>query len=380
LTREPLSPVLDPKTIEVYLLAHGWEDTRRTEMFSAWRKPNRARPTHLFVPLSTAPADYEERLQEVVASLSAVEDRDVETVVTNLRYASADLIRVGLVSPRVGRGELPIDDGRRLFEGAREMMWSAACATVRPRPTFGPRAPSEAKNYLDGVRLGQTESGSYIVTVISEVAPNEQRALVPDEAAHFDVPFERRVTNRLLEALNASRSAAGRVVADQADIEETFQGVVDRGVSANLCAAIARMGAEQVAPEVRIRLDWAASWPPTTDDVPSVSFDASTLPVLQAAESVLRQLGPFEDEQVEGFVERLIRGKEDEIGTIVIDGTARGDRRRIHVDLPDEQYAQAITAHDERLPVRVRGSLEKEGRNWVLREPGTLWLEREVTG
>lgn len=377
-TSEHLREYLDPNSIEVYLLAHGWEAKTRNQLFSTWHRPSQDdSPAFLFVPLSSAPADYEDRLREVVLGLAAVERRNIDAVVTNLRYATADLIRISLVSPRVGPGELPIKDGRNLFDGARDLMLWAACAAVQPRASFGPRVPTAAMDYLEGVRLGQTEKGSYVVTVISDVAPPEQQALVPDEGIQLDTPFERKVTSRLMESLNATQSAAKLVVDEQANIGDAFEGVVDRGVSANLCAAIAKMAEEQAGSRVEVRMNWAASRPPTATEIPpAVTFPSSTFPVLSDAQGVLRQLGPFDDVVVEGYVIRLNRGKDEAaIGSIVIDGDARGERRNIHVELPDAQYHLAVKAHDDRYPVRVMGTLAKRGRHWVLSEPGQLRLE-----
>lgn len=370
-----LTDYLDPNEIEAYLLARKWTAKRRTEKFSIWSPPDEAAPV-LFVPLSPQPADYEERLWDVVVQLAKAERRPEDVMLTNLHYASADLVRIRLVSPRVGPGELPIDDGRHLFDGARDMMLAAACAAAVPgRATYGPRMPSAAAEYLDGVRLGQTEPGSYVITVISEFPVGEQQPLMDDEAIHLDVPFERRVTTKLVEALAAAHGAAHEVLTEYAAVSDAFEKYVDRGVSANLCDAISTMGAEQLAATVDVTLDWAASRPPVEATPRAVTFESSALPVLREAVSVLRELGPFEDEVVEGFVSRLIRAKQDEVGTIVIEGTTRGESRNVHVELPDEQYHLAVRAHDERHPVRIRGTLSKRGRSWVLSSPGQLRLE-----
>lgn len=374
--RKTLGSYLDPNAIETYLLAHGWEDSQRTDMYSTWTRGGDERTEHLFLPLSPVPADYEDRLQEAVYDLALAEGLDPAVMLTNLRYASSDLVRVRLMSPRVESGELPIEDGRNLFEGARDMMLAAACAAVQPRANFGPRAPEAVKDYLDGVRLGQTEEGSYVVTVISDITPAEQQPFLPDEAAHLDIPFERRVTTRLVTALGATHGAAERVLRENTDVGETFEDVVEQGVSANLCAAIAKIGEEQTAANVRVTVDWAVSRPAAVDVVPAVTFEAGQLGVLDDAVQALRQLGPFDDEVVEGFVTRLNRGKDEEaIGSIVIQGTAHGAQRNVHVELPDDQYHHAIEAHDARRPVRIRGTLAKKGRNWILSDPGQLRLE-----
>lgn len=300
-----------------------------------------------------------------------MEDQDPEVLTTNLRYSTADLVRIRLVSPRVGPGELPIGDGAELIQGARDMMLAAACATVDTKPNFGPRMPRQATDYLDQVRLGQTERGSYVLTVISEITPPEQFALLPDHAAHMDIPFERHVTTRLFTALGATLVAAEEVLTERADYA-VFDDAVDAGVTANLCDAIASMGAGHAAARLQVNIAWASSRPATIVEPPSVSFEPAALPVIKEAVTHLRQLGPFEDELVEGFVSRLTRGNEDEIGTIVVEGEARGMSRNVHVELPDEQYDMAVDAHRNRRPVRIRGTLFKQGRSWVLSEPGKL--------
>lgn len=374
-TDDKLSALLDPSQIEVYLLARGWESKRRTTMFSTWAAPPDAPlRAQLFLPLSPKPADYEERLDDFVRDLAEIQGEHRDVLITNLRYAAADLVRVRLVSPRVGPGELPIGDGADLIEGAREMMLAAACASVDTRPNFGPRKPRQAIDYLDGVRLGQTERGSYVVTVISDVAPPEQHALLPDDAAHIDIPFERHVTTKLVTALSAAHDAAHAVL-DSDDDYSAFDQAVEAGVSANLCDAIATMGAEHAAANVQVSVEWASSRPPTAQAPPTIAFEAASLPVMKEAVNHLRALGPFEDELVEGIVSHLIRGKQDEIGTIVIEGEARGEKRNVHVELPDEQYDVAVEAHRTKQPVRIRGTLFKQGRSWVLSDPGQLAFE-----
>lgn len=370
-----LSEYLDPRQIEVYLMARGWQSRRRTSTFSTWIAPEgTSRSAQLFLPLSQTPRDFEDRLREFVHALALIEGEDREALITNLRYSTADLVRIRLISPRVGAGELPIGDGAELFEGAREMILAAACATLDARPSYGPRMPRQATEYLDQVRLGRTERGSYVVTIISDVEAPEQQNLLPDEAAFLDVPFERHVTTRLATALCAAHHAAHEVLSENGNFS-AFDGAVEAGVSANLCAAIAKMGAGRTAANVQVSIDWASSRPQIADTPATVAFESSALPVMKDAVAHLRQLGPFENETINGFVSRLTRGNEDEIGTIVIDGEARGTRRSIHVELPDEQYGTAVDAHRNRRPVSIRGTLFKTGRSWVLSDPGQLIFE-----
>lgn len=364
---------INPENVALYLAAHGWEPARRTELFSTWLHDGEE-PQHLFLPMSREPYDYAERLYDVITGLARAEDRDPEAVFTNLRYAGADLVRLRLQGPGIGVGEVPITDGASLFEGARRMMLAAACAAVEPRPIYGPKKPATATRYLDGVRFGQTETSSYVVTVISELSFARQETFLPAEAP---APFERRVTATLVDALHAVKDAAERVRSEAADIS-LFSETVTDGVSANLCDAIVQAGTEDESADVNVAVDWASVWPAPEEEQPAVAigFDPSEVRVVEKAAAFLRQVGPIPDVEVEGFVSRLDRGTGDQVGTIVIEGVAAGERRNVHVELGGEQYHRAISAHDERRRVSIHGTLVKEGKYWMLTDPGPL----EVAG
>jgi hypothetical protein len=368
---ERLSELVNPGTAELYLAAHGWEARRRTPMFSTWSRFFDQQVSHLFLPLSPDPDDYAQRLYDFVEKLASVESRDPAVILTNLRYAAADLVRVKLEGPRVGYGEVPLEEGAGLFEGTRKLMLAAACAAVEARPQYGPKKPTAATKYLDGVRLGQTEIGSYVLTVISELSTSSQETLLPHEAP---APFERRVTATLAAALKATKDAAREVISAQQGLS-VFGEKVEQGVSANLCDAIALIGTDEEQLNMEVTLDWSAAWVPPPDELPAhITFDPGEQKVVEKAASYLRQLGPFEKVEVEGFVSRLERGTGEQIGTIVIEGTARGERRNVYVDLVDEPYRRAIAAHEERRRVAITGTLTKDGRHWALIDPGDLEL------
>jgi hypothetical protein len=58
---------------------------------------------------------------------------------------------------------------------------------------------------MDKTRLGQTERGSYVLTVISPVRPPKQDLLV---ASVVPPPFERQVTTLVADGLNATLEAS----------------------------------------------------------------------------------------------------------------------------------------------------------------------------
>jgi hypothetical protein len=65
-----------------------------------------------------------------------------------------------------------VQEGVEAVHHVRGLMMAAACTAVQPRAWFRSRKPAQAEQYLRQVRLGQTEQGSYVLTVQSRVPPH----------------------------------------------------------------------------------------------------------------------------------------------------------------------------------------------------------------
>lgn len=232
-------------------------------------------------------------------------------------------------------------------------------------------ANQEANDYLDRVRLGQTEEGSYVVALYSPVIPplidapmGQERTFEGQWQAASDEPMERQVTTRLAEALDATRSATERTAGGD---ENAFSNAVVRGVSANLCdALIALIDPFDV---LDVNLAWARTRPRSR--VVS-SFGEVDLPILQEAARLFRLREPQEDVRLFGFV-RVLNRREDELdGRITLRAPIDDKTSSVIVDLPQAEYRRAINAHDDQAMVIMGGDLERVGQRWHLRNPSLI--------
>jgi hypothetical protein len=162
---------------------------------------------------------------------------DELAIYKDLSGADRDVVRVRTADAD-DDGSVSLDTGVRLVTEAREMLLAAACAAQSPQPRYRAGANREAIEYMRRVRLGQTEQGSFVVTLLAPVPPLLQPQLDPAWAALDDEPWERRVTRRLISALEASRNAAERALSGHPG---AFERAVAQGVSANLCEAVANL-------------------------------------------------------------------------------------------------------------------------------------------
>lgn len=166
--------------LAAYLRANGWSELRPIAdgAGTIWQRRTDGRTRQLLLPLDPSYDDYADRLQEALDRLAATEHRSPTAVIADLTAASSDSIRVRVARPDAADGTIAISAGLRVIEGARDLLLAAACAAVEPRRVFGPTRPRQANDYLRRqVRLGQTERGSYVITLISRLPPPSRSSL-----------------------------------------------------------------------------------------------------------------------------------------------------------------------------------------------------------
>ena len=222
--------------------------------------------------------------------------------------------------------------------------------------------------------MGQTERGSYVVTIMSRVPP----AL--DEVAHdVQEPYERRVTKSLVSGLNHVHTAA--VEAAGSGSMDAFREAIDQGVSANLCDAIVGVaGGVDATRSVEISLSWSRTWPERDGGQHRILFQADEIPLIYEAGRVLRESSPIEEFEVEGSVIALDRPAGRDIGTVTVLGFVDERPRRIWMELRDADYHIAVQAHDQRAPISCVGDLLREGRTFSLQQPRHVRLIAEAEG
>jgi hypothetical protein len=362
-----------PADLAAYLRARHWvPEERDDDRDWFWTLPGRSgEEIELLVPLKPDFKDYPLRVSEVLETLGMAESRPLADILRDVVTVTYDLIRVRVDNPRYADGSLKLDDGVSLFDNARKLMASAARSAYDPRPQFVAGMPNEVTDYLNRVRLGQTERGSYIVNLLSPTMRfPEQDQLFPTERFEREGSFERRVTHTLARALVAARSAVGQSVEDP--LMKKFEEAVPVGVSANLCEAIAEIGQSGRDTGVEIDLRWALSRPVEGREDLKVYFRAIDIPVIREAGKLLRST-PSREERIEGYVVRLTRerGLGDE-GTVSIQSLIEDKLRRITVELPPSAYQRAVRAHEADRKVACYGKLQRRGKTFFLREPRGL--------
>jgi hypothetical protein len=305
-------------------------------------------------------------LMEDLARLGA---RGPAEVLRDVKATATDVVRLGIDSPLTRDGRIPVEAGRRVYEAARNLLLASACSVLDPRPVYASRKPEEAMDVLRNARFGQTEVGSFVLSIECSVPPRLSPSAEPDEDDP-GAPLERRTCMMLAQAL-ASAETASRESAASNKLEP-FRDRVDEGVSANLCEAVAELFAAAEADRLRAAFSFASRRPVRQAITRNVVFSADRVELLREAARELRLTSVLPAIEAEGPVVRLSSPLATYGGDIVMQAVIEGRSRTLRVHLEADDYQKAVTAHRDGALLRCTGDLAREGRSWVLRNPRGL--------
>jgi len=356
--QQALSAV-SPAALSAYARAAGWSKTGsygdHSDVYDHEEKPE------IILPRTQRLGDYASVVAQLIEIFADDSGMDDIALYRNLVTADKDVIRVRVESQ--DDGTVNVKHGLDLVGGAYDMLLATTCSLNDPKPFYRAGANKEANDYLGRVRLGQTEQGSFVVTLLPPaVPPPMQQSIDPDLAP--DDPFERKVTKRLVGALVATKKAAEETVVGD---ERAFYDAVTLGASANLCDALVKLIGSFM--ELDVGLVWARTRPmKRVQD--TVGFSGSDAPILREAARVLRDHEPKYDFSSLGFVRTLTRDEHQTKGTITLQGLiVEGKPQSATAVLNRSDYDVAIKAHQDKTPVIVKGDLERKGQRWHLSNP-----------
>jgi hypothetical protein len=361
-----------PRDVQLYLVSRGWvadpaESTLDAPLF---RHPAKG-DAEVLLPLRRDFGDYVPRMAEVVMSLAIAERRSPFEVLNDLSGPPSDVLRLRVSAPDATLGNLPLDEGLQLLRGGRDMLLSAACSTVRPQAFHPEMSLKQPNDFIKSCRLGQTERGSFVATIITPVPPSLHQQTLPGlDFEDVQEPFARRVTTRLMASLEIVDDAVRTARLDP------ILGGIEDGVSANLCEAMVAMRPEGDQSRLDISMSWSRSRPRVPDRVPkNVSFAQEDFLIIQEAGRRLRERARPIRERFEGKVlilqSDIASLYDDVIGKIVIRTTVGGRPARVKVVLSREDYRRACDAHRDEKRVAVTGVIHHDVkiRVYELSEP-----------
>ncbi len=327
--------LLRPDAVAAYLRAHGWEQVDTiADKSSVWvkREEGGREVADVWLPLKAELRDFTVRMAELVLAVGRVEGRSSDAILNALVGVLTDELSIRIVGPTADEGTLPLSRGAVVFPRIEELLGAAATAAIHPRRFFK-RKPEKAREFLRHAQLGQTQRGSYVVTIASRLTIGESL---------FEDGFERKVLRtlaRALAAVDGASQAHDRVAA--------FIASVEQGVTANLCEALHELGTSEQQEAVEFTFSWASA-KPVAHERSSFRFGRDVIPAIGDAARFLAAIPPRPDFVLRGWVKSLRHEEQDfwtAPGSIVIEARVEGTIRNVSALLRPDDHLKAVEAY-----------------------------------
>ncbi len=355
---ETLAQSVDYTDALQYLLHRGWQRVRsRSDEIAILRK-NQA---EVVLPLDRELGDYGEAIARAAVRIAALEGGTAQSVLEDLHHPRTDTVRAGRTDAGTEDGTLGFDAATAMLSGLRRSLLASACSVERPNERFHRRMSlKRAQEFMDKCRLGQTEHGSFVVTVL---CPLELEQL------ELQNSFGRQTVETLIgsvgKAVRLLRTDGPNRIVDEVP-----------GITANLCDSLLEMMPKDERGDLWLGASWSPLLP--APGLPArVNIDRD---LYGAFEGLARSLRPPTVPKTDLFVGRVVElhGEDNADGVLegdvilvlqVVEELVRG---RVMLSAPD--YKVAMQAHSEQKYLRVRGELHRQAKTASIEKPCDVQL------
>ena len=359
-----MAKTTEPERLVALLSGSGWQPAgyrEKTYVRLQHSDDTGVRNTSIIVPLNRSASDFyllmEAALETIRNLTPIVWQRSIEPL---LGHAAVDIFsfRKETSAPS---GLIAWNDGRVLIDSARRALIAGAKAYMEPSRYFLNRFGQFANRYIEQILMGQSATGSYIVTAL---APTEAKVPIRKksegtlELEGVDVVRARDVTSSVVRSLEAATEAIDHFKSSGS--MAGFDAQVRMGVSYELVTALRDIVGG--AAESDIAVEFAPTDAGLLDE-PSLEtrrfeFSGGDTGVLERASVQLSTTADAVRVAVEGRVHLLTKKQAGGPGVVGVDDGNHRYRVRLG---SDEEYHEAVMAHDKDRHIAVEGELSLEG-------------------
>ena len=232
-----------------YLVRQHWRECDiKIDLPITFWKNEQFPEAELRLPNNENLSDYDSAIFRVVQELAFLEGCEVQELIVTLH--SQDTINIRIVGDDVENGTIPLQDGALLFQSAESLIKSAVSKILIATKKM--RKRQQIDEFMDSVRLGQTQHGSYAINIIT---PNTISETI--QADYTPVTTSEILNDTIYKALQSLKVSVAKYQKD--DDIQIFEYSKIEGADLGICNALLAMSGENQERDVEINLSSGAS-------------------------------------------------------------------------------------------------------------------------
>ena len=351
-----------------YLTQQGWRKTKENEVLSIWNKSeNPTLATLLRLPkVRTEPFDDDVEflwvaLEKLAGYFDSTPEYLVQAVIAHKPVAKQGKVSIRIIGDEVNDGALPFMESLTLLPSVKKLLESFAKSAKALKPKHTNYQSKEVRDFIDTLKLGQTEKGSFILNVIYPI----EEPITANTDLH-PMSFAECVQSRMVTALSQLNHQLNTP-------QETLGDLVNSGVSADLCDALAAMTGTKGNNDVEIKL-YESTHPYI------FYFNKANTPKVKAiSEKLFNEQVSFNHYTIEGVVtnRHTATGNLNDGSTIMVKTLLFDKARNITIHLAEKDAAIPEQAVANGLSIKITGNLHLNGTRGTMTDIQKVELNAE---
>jgi len=348
-----------------YLRDLGWAEVpTKANHVNIFQLENQALSFQVNLPASRDLRDYGSAMFRTAETIALSANKSVEHVILELLNPLSDILRIRIQEPSAETGSLFVEDAIRLYENAKKLLMFAAMDVERPQPFHAGRPNANISEFIGMCRFGQTEIGSYIVSVVCPFAyfdnsPSRQLSYFSDAEVCADT-LTRKTMNKLISSVHTVKKAV-----HQGNLES----ITENSISANFLDALSKINIYRTDSTLDLTVKYAPTININTLSDTSVSINHD---YYRPIDSVVQKIKHTHENQEKAFI-GLIKAsdadpnvslrKQGTIRLVYLNNEGKSSTSTATVNLAINDYNAALDAHSAGKYVKVVGILSGQKGN-----------------
>ncbi len=356
-----LTVKISPLAFAKYLKDTGWEVFQSKKTYIKIFQYEKGHDFfQVIIPMEKRLHDYKEAMLKAVETVAKAENRSVEQVLLYLLNPNTDILKIRLDKKDVEAGNILMDDAIRIYDHAKKLLAATALDILHPKKYHQGRMDDCVLKFLAGCRFGQTEIGSYVVSVVcpfAELDENEdykQLSIFSDEEQCAN-SLTRQVTNRVMKNIAYIKEQIDNGEMNKLIIQDESQ-----IISANFYEALGGLNLDSSEADV----EFIAEWSPIVKNAGCVNNNILlTHDYYQPIKTTVEKLkgAVNRSTRIIGRINKLESAPDvhkRKIGKITVVYLDENDKpKTVTASLNKNEYDKAIKAHEKGYHVEIIGEI-----------------------
>ena len=299
------------------------------------------------IPLEKSFNDFNETMLQTCKTIALYQNKSLEQTILELLNPLSDILRVRINNKNIKNGSILFEDALDLYENAKKLITSTAMSLYNKSIIYRGKLPDQVQNFIDNCRYGQTEIGSYVVSIVcpflKETKDGQIQLSLFSEEDDCTHSITRKITKKLIKDLTNVKST----IDSGEDLDKLIKSPTEN-LNVNFLEALKNLNISEKDSDLEISTKWAPTINIDEDIQGFVSFNNDYYDPIKSKVDYYKSLIESSNIEILGKIKSLSSEPivEDRNSGVITVVTIIDDRKKVlKIKLNKENYQSAVTAH-----------------------------------